>query len=44
MFSECDVRAKLDEKRNVHALQSAQFFVRTNSVAEMQMILCSGAK
>jgi hypothetical protein len=26
MFSECDVRAKLDEKRNVRALQSARFF------------------
>ena len=26
MFSECDVRAKLDEKLNVRALQSAQFF------------------
>ena len=26
MFGECDVRAKLDEKLNVRALQSAQFF------------------
>ena len=28
MFSECDLRAKLDEKRNAHALESARFFFK----------------
>jgi hypothetical protein len=44
MFSECDLRAKLDEKRNVHALASARFFLQTNSVAETQVIPRSRAK
>jgi hypothetical protein len=44
MFSGCAVRAKLDEIRNVHVLGSARFFLETNSVAETQVIPCSGAK